>query len=93
MFLNQKIKVENSDEASLRKSVYDIESGAKSGAGRYVGIQFGQQGPSEWYKKNFSLALNFTIKLTGERRRRKKSTVYRKRTGNPTSLGKFKLVN
>ena len=68
MFLNQKIKVENSEEASLRENVYDMESGAKSGAGRYVGIQFGQQGPSEWYKKNFSLALNFIIKLTGGRR-------------------------
>ena len=93
MFLNQKIKVENSEEASLRENVYDMESGAKSGAGRYVGIQFGQQGPSEWYKKNFSLALNFIIKLTGGRRRRKKSTVYKMNTRNLISLGKFKLLN
>ena len=75
MFLNQKIKVENSDEASLRKSVYDIESGAKSGAGRYVGIQFDQQGPSEWYKKNFSLALNFIIQL--DWRKTKKEKIHR----------------
>ena len=75
MFLNQKIKVENSDEASLRKSVYDIESGAKSGAGRYVGIQFDRQGPSEWYKKNFSLALNFIIQL--DWRKTKKEKIHR----------------
>ena len=75
MFLNQKIKVENSEEASLRENVYDIESGAKSGAGRYVGIQFDRQGPSEWYKKNFSLALNFIGQI--DWRKAKKGKIHR----------------
>ena len=33
------------------------------------------------------------VKLTGERRRRKKSTVYMTNTGNLISLGKIKLIN
>ena len=73
--------------------MYDIECGAKSGTGRYVGIQFDQQGPSEWYKKNFSLALNFSGQIEWRKAKRKKSTVYKISTGNLTSLGKFKLVN
>ena len=52
-----------------------MESGAKSGAGRYVGIQFGQQGPSEWYKKNFSLALNFIGQI--DWRKAKKEKIHR----------------
>ena len=35
----------------------------------------------------------YLVKLTGERQRRKKSTVFKTSTRNLTSLGKFKLVN